>query len=158
VNEPYLQAISMAMAACRSNADGIAQWGMSRATPEATGHRHRATTCSVSPPRPPGHQQTKQRQKNGPALLAILMAVAVRRYNTARIVRWWRSRASLEATGRCHLVSIAANSIKGTWLQCFLCFSLSTHWIRSRVELQAPVSNRGITYQTKEKGLTKLSI
>ncbi len=55
---------------------------MSRATPEATGCRQQATTCFVLPWWLPGQQQTKQRQKKGPTLLAILMAVAVRRYDT----------------------------------------------------------------------------
>jgi hypothetical protein len=76
----------MATAVRRSNTDGIAQCGMSRATPEATGRCHRATTCSVLPQRPPWQQQKKRQQKNVPKRLAISMAAAVRRYNTARIV------------------------------------------------------------------------
>ncbi len=64
----------MAMAVSRSNTDGIAQCGMSRATPEATGRHHQATTHSVLPQRPPGQQQMKRRQKNVPKRLAILMA------------------------------------------------------------------------------------
>jgi hypothetical protein len=64
--------------------EGIAQCGMSRATPEATGCRHRATTCSVSPQRLPGQQANKQKLTNTPKKLAVLMAAAVRRYNTAR--------------------------------------------------------------------------
>jgi hypothetical protein len=62
-NAPLSQAILMVMQACWSNADGIAQCGMSRATPEATGHHHWATTLSVLPQRPPGQQQTKWQQK-----------------------------------------------------------------------------------------------
>jgi hypothetical protein len=77
----------MATAVRRSNTDGIARCSMSRATLEATGHCHRATTCSVLPQRPPGQQQTKRQQKNVPKRLAISMAVAVRRYNTARIAQ-----------------------------------------------------------------------
>jgi hypothetical protein len=72
-----------------------------------------------------GHQgNSKQNddKKFGPALLAFLMAVAVCRYNTAHIAQWRRSRASLEATGRCHRESIAADSIKGTWLRRFFMF------------------------------------
>ncbi len=53
-NECTSSASCMATAVSRSNTDGIAQCGMSRATPEATGHCHRATTCSVLPQRPPG--------------------------------------------------------------------------------------------------------
>jgi hypothetical protein len=37
-------------------------------------------------------------------------------------------------------------------------FSLSTCTKRSQVDAKAPVFNRGITYQMKEKGLTKVSI
>jgi hypothetical protein len=44
----------------QSNTDGIAQCGMSRATPKATGHGHWATTHSVLPQRPPGQQENKQ--------------------------------------------------------------------------------------------------
>jgi hypothetical protein len=58
--------------------------------------------------------------KNRPLLLAILMAAAVRRYNTACIAQWRRSKASLEAIGHRHWASIAANSIKGTRIQRFL--------------------------------------
>jgi hypothetical protein len=37
-------------------------------------------------------------------------------------------------------------------------FSSSTRIKTSPVKLKAPVFNRGITYQTKEKGLTKVTI
>ncbi len=37
-------------------------------------------------------------------------------------------------------------------------FSFSTHTKRSLVDAKPPVFNRGFTYQTKEKGLTKVSI
>ncbi len=37
-------------------------------------------------------------------------------------------------------------------------FSSSTCAKRSQVDAKSPVFNRGITYQTKEKGLTKVSI
>jgi hypothetical protein len=46
--------------------------------------------------------------------LAILMAMAMRRYVTARIAQWRRSRALLEATGRCHQTSIMSNNINRT--------------------------------------------
>ena len=49
-----------------SSAWGIAWCSMIRASPEATGCRHRATTGFVSPWRPPGRQQTKQRCKMCP--------------------------------------------------------------------------------------------
>ncbi len=37
-------------------------------------------------------------------------------------------------------------------------FSSSTRTKRSQVDAKAPVFNRGITYQTKEHGLIKMSI
>jgi hypothetical protein len=82
-NAPHPPAISMATAVCRSNTDGIAQCGMSRATPEATGRRHQATTCSVLPQRPPGQQANKQQSTNTPRKQAVLMAMAMHRYVTA---------------------------------------------------------------------------
>ncbi len=39
-----------------------------------------------------------------------------------------------------------------------LVFSSSTRTKRSQVDAKAPVFNRGITYQMKEKGLIKVSI
>jgi hypothetical protein len=74
----------MAMAVRQSNKDSIAQCGMSKATPEATGRRHWATTRSVLPQLPLGQQQTTQRQ-NKPTLIATLMATVVRQYATVHI-------------------------------------------------------------------------
>jgi hypothetical protein len=125
-NAPHPLAVSMAMAVRRSDTDGIARCGMSRATPEATGRHHRATTCYVLPQRPPGQQANKQQSTNTPKKVAVLMAMAMRRYVTARIAQWRRSRASLEATGRRHRASIMSDNINRTWLQCFfLMFSSS---------------------------------
>ncbi len=119
-NAPCLPAILMAMAVHRSDTDGIARCGMSRATPEATGHHHhRVTTHYVSPQRPPGQQANKQQSTNTPKKVAVLMAMAMRRYVTACIARWRRSRSSLEATGCCHWASIMSNNINRTWLRCF---------------------------------------
>jgi hypothetical protein len=73
----------MAMAVCRINTDGIAQCGMSRATLEATGRRHRATIRSVLPQRPPEQQANKQQSTNTPKKLAVLMAMAMQWYVTA---------------------------------------------------------------------------
>ena len=109
-----------------SNTDGIAQCGISRATPEATGRRHRATTHSVLPQRPPGQQAYKQQSTNTPKKVAVLMAMAMHRYVTACIAQWRRLRASLDATGRHHWVSIMSDDINRTWLRrFFLMFSLS---------------------------------
>jgi hypothetical protein len=126
MNAPHPPAVSMATAVRRSKTDGIAQCSMSMATPEATGRQHQVTTHSVSPQRPPGQQAYKQQSTNTPAKLAILMAMAMRQYVTVRITRWRRSRASLEATGRCHQASIMPDNIVQTWLgRFFLMFSSS---------------------------------
>jgi hypothetical protein len=62
-NAPHPPAILMATAMRQSNTDSIAQCGMSRATPEATGCRHWVTTCSVLPQWLPGQQAYKQLNK-----------------------------------------------------------------------------------------------
>jgi hypothetical protein len=109
-NVPLLPAILIAMAVRQSDTDGIAQCGISRATPEASGRRRRGTTCSVLPRRRPVQQAKKQQSTNTPKKVAILTATAVRRYDTAHITQWRRStRASQEATGCRHQASIAAN-------------------------------------------------
>ncbi len=108
-NAPHPPAVSIATAVRRSNTDGIAQCGMSRATSEATGCRHWATTHSVLPQRPPGQQANKQQSTKTPKKLATLMTMAMRRYVTAHIAWWRRFRALLEATKRRHRASIAAN-------------------------------------------------
>jgi hypothetical protein len=118
-NAPHPPAVLMAMAVCWSNTDGIAQCGMSRATPEATGCRHRETTCSILPQRPPGQQANKYQSTNTPRKQAVLMAMAMRRYVTTWITRWRRSRASLEATGRRRQARLMSDNINRTWLQCF---------------------------------------
>ncbi len=125
-NAPRPPAVSMATAVRRSNTDGIAQCGMSRATLEATGHRHQATTCYVSPQRLPGQQANKQQSTNTHKKVAVSMAMAMRRYITVCIAQWRRSRALLEATGCHHWVSIMYDNINWTWLQrFFLMFSSS---------------------------------
>ncbi len=108
-NAPHPPAILMALAVRCSNTDGITQCRMSRATPEATGCRHRATTHSESPQRPPGKHQTKQQQKNVPKRLAIFDGCSGDGYNTVHIAQWRRFRALLEATKCYHWAKIAAN-------------------------------------------------
>jgi hypothetical protein len=130
------------------------QCSISRATPEATGRRHRATTCSILPQQPPGQQAIKQQSTNTPTKLAVLMAMAIPRYITACIAQWSRSRASLEATGHRHRASIMSDNINWTWLRCFfLCFHRQNCRKRSRVD-----AKNCMTYQTKEKGLIKVSV
>ncbi len=158
-NAPHLPAVLMATAVRWSDTDGIARCGMSRATLEATGRHHWATTGYVLTQRPPGQQANKQQSTNTPKKVAVLMAMAMRRYVTAHIARWRRSRASLEATGCHHRASIMSNNINWTWLRCFfLCFHCQNCRKMSRVNAKTPVFNRGVTYQLKQKGLTKLSI
>ncbi len=158
-NAPTSRPVSKALQMRRSNTDGIAWCGMSRATSEATGCRHWATTCSVLPQQPPGQQANKQQSTNTPKKVAMLMAAAAHRYNTARIAQWRRSRALLEVTGCRHGVSIMSNNINRTWLQQFFwCFHRRNHRKRSWVDAKTPVFNRVMTYQTKEKGLTKVTI
>jgi hypothetical protein len=108
-NEPLLRPVLKALRMPRSNTDGITQCGISRATPEATGRRHRATTCSVLPQHLPGQQANKQQSTNAPKKVAVLMAMATRQYVTVHIARWRRFRALLDATKRHHWASIAAN-------------------------------------------------
>ncbi len=158
-NAPCLPAVLMATVVRRSNTDSIAQCGMSRATLEASGCRHWATTCYVLPQQPPGQQANKQQSTNTPKKVAVLIAMVMRRYVTARIAQWRRSRASLEATGHRHWASIMSDNINRTWLWWFFSmFSSSNRRKRSRVDAKTPVFNRGMTYQSKQKGLTKVSI
>ncbi len=113
---PPSLAVLMAMAVLCCNTKHIAQCSMSRATPEAFGRRHWATTHSVLPQQPPGQQANKQQSTNTPTKLTVLMAMAMHQYITAQIAQWRRSRALLEATGHCHWASIMSNNIKRTWL------------------------------------------
>ena len=162
MNAPRPPAVSMATAVRRSNTDGIAQCSMSRTTPEATGHWHRATTRSILPQRPPEQQANKQQSTNKPKKLALLMAMAMRRYVTTHIAQWRRFRALLDATKCHHRVSIAANSCNRScvcrfFTSFFIVNSYKKRSIctkRSQVDAKASVFNRGITYQTKERGLT----
>jgi hypothetical protein len=72
----------------------------------ATGCCHRVTTCYVLPQRLLGQQANKQKSTNTPKKVAVLMAMAMRWYATARIAQWRRFRALLEITGCCHRASI----------------------------------------------------
>ncbi len=157
-NAPRLPAVLMATVVRRSNTDGIARCSMSRATLEATGRRHWATTCYVSPQRLPGQQANKQQSTNTPKKVAILMAMAMCRYVTMHIAQWRRSRASLEATGRCHWASIMSDNMNWTWLRCFFYVFIVKTVGKGHGFAKTPVFNRGMTYQSKQKGLMKGSI
>jgi len=63
----------------------------------------------------------KKNDEKAPYLPAVLLALAVRQYNTKRIARPRGSRAIAEATGRRHRASIAADKVNrsiksGNWL------------------------------------------
>ena len=62
-NAGKLTTISMAMAMQRYNAGRIARWSTSRASLEATGCRHRASACAVSPQRPPWSMNSSKHTK-----------------------------------------------------------------------------------------------
>ena len=105
----------------RHNTANTAQCRVSRASLEATGRCHRASTHVVLPRRTAGSPCRKKNDEKAPYLPAVLLALAVRRYNTKRIARPRASRAIAEATGRRHRASIAANKVNrsiksGNWL------------------------------------------
>ncbi len=116
---PLSQAILMVMRTHWSNARGIARFRKSRATLDAPGRRHWATTSSVSPQRPPGQQKNKQQSTNDSIKVAKLMAMAMRRYVTAHIARWRGSKPTAEATGRRLRASIAGDSGRLDKKNCF---------------------------------------
>ena len=152
-NVPPLHAISMAMRRRWNNTCGIARCSMSRATPEATGRCHQATTRSVLPRRPPGRQQTKQWCKcvhfvqNVPTLLAVLMAVVVCRYYTSTRIAQWRRRimAFLNATKRRHWVSTRSDSVNQTCLPLILGVYFIVKLLKKGSS--CPNNKRGMTHQ-----------
>ena len=146
INAPPSRAILIAMAVRRWNTERIARWRRSRAFIKATKLRHRATTRSVLPRQPPGTQSTQRWATCPPPLLAILMAVVMRRCYTPRIARWRRFVAFIKATKRHHRASTHSDSIKVV--------SAISSWKRAPVDMLAPNNNRGMTYQTDEKHLT----
>jgi hypothetical protein len=133
------------MAVCWCDTKCIAQCSMSRATPEATGCRHRANTCSIPPQRPPGQQANKQQSTNITTKLAVLMAMAMHRYVTTHIAQWRRSRASLDATGHHHWASIMLDELNQTWLRWSAqCFHRQNCRKRSRVDTKRPLFLIGV--------------
>ena len=65
-NAPLSRPITMAMSVRRCHMERIAQCSINRASSEATGRRHWATTRSVLPRRLPERQQTKRRYNKYP--------------------------------------------------------------------------------------------
>ncbi len=68
----------MAMRMRWSNARGISRFSKSKATLDAPGRRHQATTSSISPQRPLGQQKNKHQSTNDSKKVAKLMAMAMR--------------------------------------------------------------------------------
>ena len=66
--------------------------------------------------------QTKRRRQwtNAPTLLAMLMAMRIRRYDAKRIAQYSRSRATLDTTGRWDQASIRPvredQNLRETWM------------------------------------------
>jgi len=87
----------------------IDQWREFMATLEATGNRHWASFRTVLPQRTTGFACRQKNDEKASYLPAVLLAVAVRRYNTKRIARWRGTRATPEATGCRHRASIVAD-------------------------------------------------
>jgi hypothetical protein len=86
------------------------------------------------------------------------MAMAVHRYNTTHIAQWRKSRAMLKplvAAIRQVLRPLVA--IGHTNAGFFMFFSLSTCKKRLQVNAKAPVFNKGMTYQSDGKDLTKVT-
>ena len=116
---PPSRAVSMAMRMHQSNAGGIAQCSMSRATPEATGRCHRATSHSLLPQRPPGQQSTKQRCKIHLLYWPFWWPLRCGSAIPSALTNKGGPRAFLEATKCRHQVRFCSNSIDWTW-QCRL--------------------------------------
>ena len=112
-------AILIAMAVHRSDTKCITQCSMFRATMEAIGCCHWATTCSISLPRLPWWQTTNNDENYTPFLLAILMTIAMRQNDNEHIAQWRRSTALLEATGRCNWASRCSDITNWTCLHLF---------------------------------------
>ncbi len=90
--------------------------------------------------------------KNGPTLMAILMAAAVRRYNTAHIAQWKRSRALIEATGRRHWATIVANSCNQSSLPWFFLSFFHHNLVgKGRGSTLRPLFSIGVWYISKSK-------
>jgi len=93
------------------------------ATPEATGSRYWASIRTVLPRRTTGFACRQKNDEKASYLPAVLLAVAVRRYDIKHIARWRGTRATPEATGCRHRASIAADRMnRSRKSQFFLSF------------------------------------
>ncbi len=84
-----------------------------------------------------------------PTLMAVLMAIAMRRYYTTCIARWSRFLAFIKATKHHHQASTCSNITQSDMTTPVV--SGISSWKRAPVDMLAPNNNRGMTYQTDEK-------
>jgi hypothetical protein len=89
-----------------------------------------------------------------PTLLAVSMAIVMRRYYTARIARWRRFLAFIKATKR-HLWVSTCSNITQPDTPTPVVLDISSRK-RAPVDTLAPNNNRGVTYQTDEKNLNNV--
>ena len=145
-NVPLLQAILMAMMAVRQcDTERISRCSMTRASPKATGRRHRAVVRATI---------NTTMMKYVPTFLAISMAIAMRRYYTARIAQWRRFIAFINATKHHHWVSTRSDIAQSN-TPMLIVLDISSGK-RAPVDMLAPNNNRGMTYQTDKKNQNKL--
>ena len=138
------------MAVRRCNTAHITQWRRFRAFIKATKCRYRDYLLRITP-----GTANKTKMQHVSTLLTILMAIAVRRYYTPRIARWWRFVAFIKATKRRHRASTCSNRhqsdmptpISGVYFIIKLLKKSSS----------CPNNNRGVTHQTDEKHLNNMS-
>ncbi len=87
--------------------------------------------------------------KHVPTLLAVLMAIAMRRYYTKRIAQWRRFVAFIKATKRHYRASTRSDSVfRSIKFRLFFCSSESL-----KKNSSCPNNNRGVTYQSNGKDL-----
>ena len=131
----------------------ISQCIMTRASLEATGRRHWATTCSVLPRWPPGQQQMKQR--------CNMYTLAGHFDGHGNAAVWYRVHCPMEEVCGFHKSHLTPLSDEH-YLRYYkrdtpsLVVSDISSWKRAPVEMLAPNNNRGMTYQTDEKHWTNL--
>ena len=91
--------------------------------------------------------------QNVPSVLAVSMALVMRRYYTAHIAWWRRFVAFIKATKRRHWASTRSNSIQPDMQMPVDSFISS--WKKAPVDMLAPTKNRSVTYQTDGNHISK---
>jgi hypothetical protein len=105
----------MAMSVRRCNTERITRCSMTRALPEALD----AAIGQLLAPYRPGSCQGDNHYEHVPTLLAILMAIAMRRCYTLRIARWRRFVAFIKATKRHHRTSTRSDRVNRSSQCCY---------------------------------------